>query len=109
MKRFYLLVLILTTYFNSQAFAGQPVESYTDTIKVQPKEKFWKFAAVTNMNFNQISFSNWAAGGENAFSGTAGFFPSLIYKKKNLTFESTGAFSYGMIDRADENGGPDRN
>jgi hypothetical protein len=102
MKRFYLLVFIFTAYFNSQAFAGQPVETYNDTIKVQPKEKLWKFTAITNMNFNQISFSNWAAGGENAFSGTASFLPCLIYKKKSLTFENTGVFSYGMIDSKDK-------
>ena len=79
MKRFYFLALILTTYISSQAFTGPPVDSVIDTIKVQPKVKYWKFAAITNLNFNQISFTNWAAGGESAFSGTASFFPSLYY------------------------------
>jgi hypothetical protein len=98
MKRFYLLALILTAYINSQAITGPPVDSVIDTIKVQPKFKYWKFAAIANVNFNQISFTNWAAGGESAFSGTASFFPSAYYKKGNLTFENTGAFSYGIID-----------
>ena len=80
MKRFYLLALILTTYISSQAFTGPPVDSVIDTIKVQPKVKYWKFLAITNLNFNQISFSNWALGGENAFSGSAGLLLNAYYK-----------------------------
>jgi len=102
MKRFYLLAFILLAYINSQAFTGTPDESIIDTIKIQPKERYWKFLAVTSLNFNQISFENWAAGGENAFSGTGSFAPVLVYKKKNLTFENTGVFSFGMIDSKDK-------
>jgi hypothetical protein len=97
MKRFYLLALILTSYTYSRAFTSEPYESIIDTIKVQPKIQYWKFAAITNMNFNQISFSNWAAGGENALSGTASFQPTAYYKKGYLTFENSSVFSYGMI------------
>ncbi|MDP4292291.1 MAG: DUF3078 domain-containing protein [Bacteroidota bacterium] len=102
MKRFYLIALVFTIYINSQAFAGIPDESIIDTVKIQPKVRYWKFGGTTNMNFNQISFSNWVAGGENAFSGTAGFSPTAYYKKKNVTFDNSGIFSFGMIDSKDK-------
>ena len=102
MKRFSLLAIILITFINSQAFTVQPKESLIDTIKSQPKEKCWKLFGTTNLNFNQISFSNWALGGEDALSGTAGFNLNAFYKNKSLTFENSAILIYGMIESRDK-------
>lgn len=86
-----LLPFLLIVLINCQ---GQSI----DTVKIQPKEKYWNFFGISNFNFNQISFSNWVTGGENAFSGTVGLSVNANYKKSNLSFENSGIFKYGMID-----------
>lgn len=102
MKRFFILAILLSAFINSQAFKGHLNESLIDTIKSQPKEKYWKFNGVTTLNFNQVSFSNWALGGEDALSGTAGLNLSAYYKKKNVTFDNSGVFIYGMMKNMDK-------
>lgn len=102
MKRFSLLAIILITFINSQAVTVHSNESLIDTIKSIPKEKCWKLFGTTNLNFNQISFSNWALGGEDALSGTAGFNLNAFYRKKNVTFENSAILIYGMIESRDK-------
>lgn len=102
MKRISLIAIILITCFNSQAFTGNLNGSIIDTIKSQPKDKCWKLFGTTNLSFNQISFSNWAPGGEDAFSGTAGFNLSAFYRKNSVTFENQAILIYGMIQSRDK-------
>ena len=102
MKRITLLAIILIISLNSQAFTGNLNESIIDTIKSQPKVKYWKLSGSTNLNFNQISFLNWAPGGEDAFSGTAGFNLFALYRKNSVTFENQAILIYGMIQSRDK-------
>jgi len=102
MKRFFLLAIFLTAFLNSQAFTVRSNESLIDTIKSQPKIKYWKFIGTTTLNFNQVSFSNWALGGGDALSGTAGLNVNLNYRKKNVSFENSGIFIYGMMKNQDQ-------
>ena len=101
MKRFLFLSTLFLIVVINQSFSIQPIEPYGDTIKAKPKEKpvekFWKFTGNTSLNFNQVSFSNWASGGEDALSGTAGFTGNINYKRKSLSFENSGIFYYGLI------------
>ncbi len=97
MKRFLFYGILLLTFNISQAFSIEPIEQSIDTIKVKPKEKYWKVFGNTSLNFNQVSFSNWASGGEDALSGTAGLTLNANYHKKNLAFENSGIFFYGLI------------
>lgn len=102
MKRISLLAIILIISFNSQAFTGNLNKSIIDTIKSQPKVKYWKLSGSTTLNFNQISFLNWAPGGEDAFSGTAGFTLFALYRKNSVTFENQAILFYGMIQSRDK-------
>lgn len=102
MKRFLFFLILFLNFTISQVFSIQPIEPSADTIKVKPNEKYWKFFGNTSLNFNQVSFSNWASGGENALSGTAGLTVNANYKRKNLTFENSGIFFYGLIDSQDK-------
>ena len=36
-------------------------------------DTLWKVSGVTSLSISQLSHSNWAAGGENSFSGNAFF------------------------------------
>ncbi|NWJ50683.1 MAG: DUF3078 domain-containing protein [Bacteroidetes bacterium] len=102
MKRFLFLSILFLNFTISQVFSIQPIEPSTDTIKVKPIEKYWKFTGNTSLNFNQVSFSNWASGGSDALSGTAGLTLNANYKRKSLAFENTGIFFYGLIDSQDK-------
>ena len=52
---------------------------------------------IGNLNFNQIGLTNWAAGGENAFSSQllTGFFAN--YKKDKVTWDNYLIANYGLI------------
>ena len=102
MKRISLLAIILITFLNSQAFTGNLNESIIDTIKSQPKLRCWKLYGTSNFSFNQISFANWAPGGEDAFSGTANFNLNAFYRKNSVTFENQAILIYGMIQSRDK-------
>ena len=106
MKRFLFLSILFLNFTISQVFSIQPTEPSTDTIKGKakpnPNVKYWKFFGNTSLNFNQISFSHWASGGENALSGTAGLTVNANYRRKSLAFENSGIFFYGLINSQDK-------
>jgi hypothetical protein len=56
------------------------VKKLADTTEVEG----WKSKGNVSLLFNQSSFSNWVAGGENNLSGTAGINYDFNYKKKTL-------------------------
>lgn len=69
------------------------VKKLADTTEVEG----WKSKGNVSLLFNQSSFSNWVAGGENNLSGTAGINYDFNYKKKDLTWDNKVLASYGLI------------
>ena len=57
----------------------------------------WKKGGFFNLNLNQVSLTNWAAGGESALSSTALINGFLKYRKNGTYFESTLDAGYGFI------------
>lgn len=55
----------------------------------------WKKEIVGNLNLTQVSFDNWAQGGENAFAWQAILNTSFTYEKPEVKWMSTGRFSFG--------------
>ena len=56
----------------------------------------WKKAGTFTFLFNQSSFSNWIAGGENAVSGTLGINYDFNYAKDNWTWDNKIITKYGI-------------
>jgi hypothetical protein len=58
--------------------------------------KLWNKGGVGSLNFNQVSFSNWAAGGENSIS--VGAYSNLFakYKKDKTTWDNSLDLAYGL-------------
>lgn len=48
-------------------------------------------------SFNQSTFDNWLAGGENNISGTLGVNYDFNYKKDDLTWDNKVIASYGIV------------
>jgi len=69
------------------------VKKIADTTEVEG----WKCKGNVSLLFNQSSFSNWVAGGENNLSGTAGINYDFNYKKKDITWDNKVLASYGLI------------
>lgn len=57
----------------------------------------WKSKGKVSFLFNQASFSNWIAGGENSFSGNLGLDYKIDYKKDDYTWENRIMASYGLL------------
>ena len=57
----------------------------------------WKKGGFLSVNFNQVSLTNWASGGESALSATALGSAFLKYRKNDVYFETTLDAGYGFI------------
>jgi hypothetical protein len=57
----------------------------------------WKKGGFLAVNFNQVSLTNWAAGGESALSATALGNAFVKYRKNDLYFESVLDAGFGFI------------
>ena len=75
----------------------------------QPKENIinilndrFSFHGNYGLNINQLALSNWAAGGENTWSGKAFANLSLVYHKRKLEQKLTGTFAFGISRFADK-------
>lgn len=57
----------------------------------------WKKGGFVSISFNQVSLTNWAAGGENALSGTfiGSFFAN--YKKEKTTWDNSFDIGFGLL------------
>jgi hypothetical protein len=86
MKRILLLLILIS----SLTSVAQVIDTTVNT-------KHWKRGGLTALNFTQSSFTNWAAGGENAMAGTAltAFFAN--YKKDKWTWDTNLEMAYGLL------------
>lgn len=57
---------------------------------------YWTNGGMFSLNFNQVSFSNWAAGGLNSVSGVAKAQYFANYKKANISWDNILDLGYGL-------------
>ncbi len=57
----------------------------------------WKLSGFFQQNLNQVSFTNWAAGGENSFSSTTNARFNANYDRNRIKWENYLDLSYGII------------
>lgn len=62
----------------------------------------WNFKGINSLNFSQISFSNWASGGENSVSLNLLLNYDANYKKANFTWDNNLVLGYGLTRQGDE-------
>ncbi len=88
MKKIILITSVLL--FTSTIFFSQT----TDTLKPVPN---WTKGGMMSINFTQSSFTNWAAGGENAVSASGMLNLFSNYKKGNLRWDNNIDLGYGLL------------
>jgi hypothetical protein len=87
MRRF-ILLLTFVTFAGSLAFSQDTV----DTVK---KDTVWKTGGQFVLTFSQASFTNWSAGGENAYSGNTRISLFANYAKNRTVWDNNLDFAYG--------------
>lgn len=89
-KNFLLLAVILST-------AAASFSQNNAAKKIPDSLRVWRKGGIGALNFSQASFSNWAAGGENALSAATqvNFFAN--YKKEKTDWENTLDLAYAFL------------
>jgi len=67
-----------------------------------PVDTSWKRSGLVGLNFTQVNLSNWAAGGENSFSGMAMFKYAANYNDGKNTWDNMIDLAYGLNQKGDE-------
>jgi hypothetical protein len=89
MKR---IVLLITAFLFVTSQLAAQIEVQEDTTV-----NGWKKGGFFALNFNQVSLTNWAAGGESALSTTALVNAFVKYRHNDLYFESVLDGGFGFI------------
>jgi hypothetical protein len=84
-------------------FIALSAYSQTPTDSLAPVDTSWKKGGFISLSFTQVSLSNWAAGGEDAYSGLALFNWFANYAKDKVTWENYIDLGYGVIKTGEAN------
>lgn len=58
---------------------------------------YWKKGGMGTLTFSQVSFYQWASGGENSYSGNAFLNLFANYKKETVSWDNTLGLGYGLL------------
>jgi hypothetical protein len=81
------LTFILFTMFIMSTLTAQEIKDTT----------YWKKNGDITLSFNQVSFSNWAAGGKNSVSGVALYNCARNYLKARTSWDNSLNLGYGLL------------
>jgi hypothetical protein len=62
-----------------------------------PDTTYWKLGGLGSLSIGQVSLTNWAAGGENSFSGNILVNGTANYNKGKASWENLLIFGYGLM------------
>lgn len=85
---------------DAQRAAAEAAAAIAEAPKVEaeaPKPRYWTNSLMTNINFIQGSYSNWAKGGTNNYSLSSYVDGYANYKKDNLSWNNRLQLDYGFI------------
>ena len=94
-----------TTWRNAQSAAAAAAKLLTQTEEtkvVAPKPDYWNKSLMTNLNFVQSSFTNWAKGGYNNYALSAYIDGNAKWKKGEKYWNNRLQLDYGFLYSADK-------
>jgi hypothetical protein len=102
MRKIALLLFVLANFTfvqaqNTEKELNQNTENAVKIINDTVVDEGWKTKGIVTLLFNQSSFNNWIAGGEDSFSGTLGINYDFNYKKEDITWDNKILASYGLL------------
>lgn len=63
---------------------------------------YWKKGIETGLGINQVSLSNWAAGGDNSLAGNAFINITANYTKEKHSWDNSAQFAFGLIKNGEQ-------
>jgi hypothetical protein len=87
---------LFLTAFLFVALMGINAQNDADTVK------YWDNKITPSLNFNQVSLTNWSAGGDNSISGSAYFKGVFKYKKNKTSWDNLIDLGYGMSKQGEQ-------
>ena len=102
MRKIALLLFVLAnfTFVQAQNTEKELIQNTENAVKIindTVVEEGWRTKGIVTLLFNQSSFNNWIAGGEDSFSGTLGVNYDFNYKKDDITWDNKILASYGLL------------
>ena len=88
----YLIVFLSVLLSGTVVFAQEAADS-----SAKKKNENWKLGGAAALNFSQVSFKNWAGGGDPSISGNVFFNAFANYAKDKTTWDNTLDLGYGMM------------
>lgn len=85
---------------NAQTAAAEAAQAIANAPEVKepaPKPNYWSHSLMTNLNFLQSSYANWAKGGFNNIAMNAYIDGNSNYKKENLSWNNRLQLDYGFL------------
>jgi hypothetical protein len=100
MKNFslYFIVFLFASTLSLSTIAQDSEPQQADSVAAEStKPQFWKLGGGVNLNFNQVSLSNWTGGGNSsiAFGGLVNLFAE--YEKDNHAWVNRATLAYGVL------------
>ncbi|WP_179005456.1 DUF3078 domain-containing protein [Winogradskyella forsetii] len=97
----YLWLIFSVILFSSTDIAAQPDSLYFLKKKELPIELGWRTKKEVGLTLNQVSFTNWNAGGTNSITGIVSGKATAKYKKEKYFWNSNFNVRYGLNKQAD--------
>ena len=99
MKHFFIVAFMLI----SATMFSQVTDKESDLRKLNADTtEGWKKGGMFTVAFSQVSLSNWAAGGENSFSGNSIVNSFANYKKGKISWDNTLDLGYGIMKQGEQ-------
>ena len=97
MKTLKLILLVLVSALFVSILRSQPSDTVTQPVTA--RDTAWKAGGLATLTFSQAAFSNWSAGGENAYALNGRFsgFVNYVYEKVN--WENSLDLAYGFTNQ----------
>jgi hypothetical protein len=97
MKKIILAIAFLSVFSINAQEVVKEIEKVTKAIEDTTRTRGWTKKGEVIFLFNQSSFSNWLAGGENNFSGNLGLNYDFNYKSEDWSWDNKIIASYGLL------------
>lgn len=91
--RLSLVILLVLSSFRGVAQPDSLFFKSPKTVELKPQ---WEFKNKANLDFSEVAFVNWNAGGSNSISALLGFTSGLTYQDQHMVWKSTGSLRYGI-------------
>ena len=82
-------------------FLALPFSMYAQNPSETDSLKFWSHSVTTALNFSQVSFSNWSAGGQSSISATGLMNCAIGYKDSTKIWDNYLDIAFGIIHQGD--------